>query len=338
MRWTARLFPAGMMAATLVILCGAVLGAAPKKPADLRTIVRVAISDAGANFAHLRTARSATNGYDYVTYALTPAFKTVCRDCNIIDEFATPSYHEYWVATFDWYYGKNTTPDQVVADALSQLKPVLAGYKVSRSTKDGRIALDWEGPQHTWLYLRTNDTKYDDPGFHMRIGHDLAKSLHVVKAPPLTNGQKAAVTAALTSFIKLGAGDAANDFSSIRGSKRSGFKPNDFEPYNCAVSFLPALTGCEVTGLLNYDAAKWILETKSVPVGGTPEQAAALVYGIVENAMPSGWNPPATPDVLSASLLQDYHSWDGPSRAQFSYNSNYADGKTTFTFDIWHFL
>lgn len=317
-------------------MCGAA-GAAPARNANLRTIVRTALSGARANFAGLHTARSRTNNYDYAAYALTPAFTAICKYCTISDEFGTTRYHEYWVTFFDWYYSKKTTPEQVVADALSNLKPVLAGYKMSRSTKDGRIALDWEGPGGTWLYLRTNASD-DDPGFHMRIGHDLTKNLHVVTTPPLTNGQKAAVTAALTSFIKLGTSDAVNDFNSMRGSKRSGFKANDFEPYNCAVSFLPGLTGCEVTGLLNYSAAKWILETSSIAIGGTRQQAEAFVYAIVENAVPSGWAPPATPDMLSAVLSEDYHSWDGPSRTQVSYSSSQADGKTTFSFQIWHFL
>jgi len=338
MRLTARMFPVLVATGIVLFTAGVAPGSTRNKPADLRAIVRAAVSDAGANFTKLRTARSVTNGYDYISYALTPAFKAVCRNCNIVNEFATARYHEYWVTYFDWYYGKNTTADQVVADALLQLKPLLAGYKVSRSTTDGRITLDFEGPRYRWLSLRTNDTKYDEPGFHLAIGHSLTKDLHVVKAPPLTDGQKAAVTAALSSFVKIGSGDAASDFSSMRGSRRSGFKANDFEPYNCAVSFLPALRQCGVTGLLNYDASKWILETTSVPVGGTPGQAAALIYGIVENAVPSGWSPSATPDALSAALSQDYHSWDGPSRTQLSYGSSFADGKTTFTFDIWHFL
>jgi hypothetical protein len=313
--------------------------AAPGRAASAQflAIVKPALAGATANFAPLHTSRSATNHYDYIQYATTPAFAKICRACTVTDYFAGAKHPERWMLGWDWYYhGKQWTPQAIAADAVATLTPVLKGYKLTRSSDGARITLDWEGPNKTWVYVETNDLEVDEPGFHINVGHDLAKTIHTIKAPPFTAAERSDITTALTSYLKLGLTDAPNNFTSLRGTVENPklFKANDFEPYNCAVSFAPGMTGCEITGLLNYSAAKWLFEAKTIAIGGTPEQARAFVHGIVAEALPYGYTVETDP----ARLMSDDYEWNGPSAVSISYSSEVTDGKTTFSFTIWHFL
>ena len=313
------------------------LSLAPGRAASAKfvAIVKPAVAAAPANFAPLHTSRTATNHYDYIQYATTPAYAKICRYCTITDYFAGEKNPERWMLGWDWYYPKTWSAEKVAADVAATLKPLLKGYTLTRSTSGGRIALDWEGPNKTWVYLQTNQTD-DDPGFHINVGHDLAKTIHTIKTPPFTAAQRSAVTTALTSYLKLGLTDAPNNFTSMRGTVENPklFKANDFEPYNCAVSFAPGMTECGITGLLNYSAAKWMLEAKTIAIGGTPEQARAYVHALVAAALPYGFTVETDP----ARLMTDDYEWNGPSATSISYSSSVTDGKTTFSFTIWHFL
>ncbi|MEO6913577.1 MAG: hypothetical protein ABI182_06100, partial [Candidatus Baltobacteraceae bacterium] len=84
--------------------------------------------------------------------------------------------------------------------------------------------------------MKVHDRKSDDPGFRIRVGHYLAKNVHTVKPIAFTAAQRDALTSGLTSFIKLGSGDAPNDFTAMRGQKHlKSFKAGDFEAYDGAV-------------------------------------------------------------------------------------------------------
>jgi hypothetical protein len=315
------------------------LSLAPARAASpgLVAIAKPAVAAAIVNFAPLRTSKSATNHYDYVQYATTPTFAKICSHCTVTDYFAGVKNPERWMLGWDWYYhAKKWTPQAIAADAAATLAPVLKGYKLTRSTDGARFILDWEGPNKTWVYVETNDLEDDDPGFHINVGHDLAKPAHTIETPPFTAAQQSAITTALTSYLKLGLTDGPNNFTSLRGTVENPklFKANDFEPYNCAVSFAPGMTGCEITGLLNYSAAKWMLEAKTIAIGGTPEQARAFVHALVASAIPYGYTVETDP----ARLMTDDYEWNGPSAMSISYSSEVTDGKTTFSFTIWHFL
>ncbi|HEY8322420.1 MAG TPA: hypothetical protein VIG46_11590 [Candidatus Baltobacteraceae bacterium] len=322
-----------------VALALTALSLAPGRAASpkLIAIVKPAVAAAVVNFRPLHTSRSATNHYDYIQYATTSAFARICRYCTVTDAFAGPKNPERWMLGWDWYYhGKQWTPGAIATDAAATLGPVLKGYKLARSMDGARYVLDWEGPDKTWVYLETNDPEVDDPGFHINVGHDVAKPINVIKTPPFTAVQRSDITTALTSYLKLGLTDAPNNFTSMRGAAEDPklFKADHFEPYHCAVSFAPGMDDCGITGLLNYSAAKWMLEAQTIAIGGTPEQARAFVHALVVAALPYGYTVESDP----IRLMNADYEWNGPSDISISYNSSVTEGKTSFRFTIWHFL
>lgn len=303
-------------------------GAAPKKPkVTIQQQVTYLLKLAPSNFAAVRGKSS--HHHDYASYELSVAAQRACGDdCDLVDNFATEKKREEWYVDAPWYYSGSPSDAQLLADGYQRLNPLLTGFKVSK----GARWTQWDGPNGVYVDIELNGS-LDDPGYHVFVGHKLVKPAHVVKATVLTETQKSAVQTALSSAIKLALSDGPNNFTSLRGAAEKKFlDPGKFEPYACSANF-PPLTNCEITGLLDYQYAKWMFEFDVPPLGGPEDAARAYMHSVVAQVMPSTYEP-ATP----TGVYPDDYQWNGPDRMELSYKSNYEDGKTSFKVTVWHFL
>lgn len=282
------------MRAPVLLLCGllvATIGAAPHpkptpKPQTLRAFVVLMLDRAPVDYRTMRGARKDGAVYQ-VRYKTLPQFVSSCHSCTITDEFAWTGHMENWSLTQQWYTHK-LTPAQTQSYIMAQLPPALKGYTLTKTgTKEYPTLLWHNGAKGLWVSVDSYNG-----GFYARIGHDLAKPVHVLNAP--TAADLAALRNAVTNFIALGVGPASANFASLRGPGKKDII-GDMN-YPLAVSFGASLTDCSISdGTVNTIgiddfSPKWTMDCQTVPMVGTKEQIQPLIHDAMAAALPGGFS------------------------------------------------
>jgi hypothetical protein len=330
---------AALLLTTALVAASPAPKATPTAPHALQKRVAFLVAQAPTNFAAIR-GRKNKNGddYSYDMYDSTPAFAAQCRPCHIEDDYADGQSTETWAVRWRWLYDKTDSDEHVVNDVLAELTPVLKGFKLTRSVRDNQTVLDWEKPNGVWVYVKTFDRSDNDdiPGFSIGVGHDLAKPVHTVKPTVITQAERDDLTTGVTSFVKLGTAASTDNFTTLRGKEDTkNSKAGDAEFYDCSIAFT-GMSDCEISGLLNYDRAKWVFEAKTVPLGGPPDASKELVRSIVAAALPYGFTATTDPKYL---LTEDYR-WDNSSTSTAVDISTgvTSRGRVYYDVEIFHFL
>lgn len=295
----------------------------------LRQAAQLALADAKVNFGHLHAGVDSTDDYS-TGYVLTPAFRAMCwkfGPCGVYDEFGSKRHPERWVVDMNIVDEKGDAKTHA-ADTLATLGPILKGWKFSRSESNGRIYLEWDGPNSTWVSVGTNGASAPMEGYSLRIGHDLAHNTHMVKLRPVPAAEKASLGQAIPSFIRSVAADATSNFATLRtGSADAEHK------YTCAVS-ATLISGCFVEDASANTHPKWFLSADSVSIGGSTINADALVHDLVASSLPAGWHEDTDP----AHRDNEDYLWIGPDHVNLYVTDHVTDGKLSVTFDIYHFI
>lgn len=158
-------------------------------PVPMATRVGYFLKYAPTNFAQIRGRLSETNSYDYARYKLLPVVTPICHTCDLDDTYADSQYKEAWAVAWYWYYDKKKAAADLASDGISKLAPLLKGFKMTRGVDGGRMWVNWDGPNNTWVFFKTNG-EYEDPNIRIRVGHSLAKAVNIVKPTKVSEAEK----------------------------------------------------------------------------------------------------------------------------------------------------
>ncbi len=281
------------MRARVFLLCGLLAfatGAAPRpaptpKPQTLRAFVVLMLDQAPADYRTMRGARSGSKIYQ-IEYKMLPQFAKKCNACTITDEFAWTGHAENWSLQQRWYTHK-MTPAEVQKYVIAQLTPVVKGYTLTKTGSAEYPTYLWHnGAKGLWVSVDTFNG-----GFYPRIGHDLAKPVHVLASPSAAD--LAALRNAVTNFIALGVAPASGNFASLRGPGKKDIIGD--MSYPLAVSFGSNLTECSISddtvntiGIDDF-SPKWMMSCETVPLVATKDQILPLIHDAMLAALPGGF-------------------------------------------------
>lgn len=318
--------------ATAVLIAAAHPSPTPK-PQTLRTFVVQMLKDAPVDFSNIQGARKSSESYQ-TQYNILAKFASTCVKCTITDEFAWTGHAENWSLQQRWNTHK-MTPAQVQSYLTAQLTPALSGYTLVKSGSADYPTLTWRSPRGFWVSVETFNG-----GFEPRIGHDLDKPVHVLKAPTLADLQ--ALRNAIANFISLGIGPASNNFESLRGTGKKDILGDMAYPLN--VSFGASLTDCTVNdgsvnsiGIPDF-SPKWTMQCNTLPMVGTKDQIQPLIHDAMAAALPAGFS------VTTGKYLGiDDYRWDNTSTSVAADIDSFAgftlpNGLVAYGVGIIHFL
>jgi hypothetical protein len=304
---------AGLLVVTLL------LGAAPKPiptatsssnlhHENLAAIVTTALDGAPTNFKSLIGKRYEGTDDSEIKYRASDAFAKICSGCTFEDHFASVKTVEYWTMWIDWG-GKWTIDDRTkfIIKTFSPLKKRFRSVKVG-STSEKETTIDFEGANGVWMYLETYGDDDSDRGLDVRVGHNLAKNVHLTpNTEPLTPERRTQFADAITNMVRTGLASAPDNFSSLLGKVHSD---KDFHDAN--VSFGPMIQNpCDISAVLYTAAAdknmsKYIFECRTAEVGGEKADLLELVRSTVYRELPAGY----VSDTDPAYLMGDDYRYD----------------------------
>lgn len=326
--------------AGLGLILALTLGVAPKPaptPAPketLRSFVEAMLAQAPANYAKMRGARKDGDVYR-VRYEPLPQFSKSCYECTITNEFAWTGHPENWQLEQRWT-AKSWTSAQLQKYIKTQLTPALAGYTLATTgTKDYPDFTWHNGAKGLWVRVTTFNG-----GFRPAIGQDLTHSVHELKSP--TPADITALRNAVTNFLNLGLGPAADNFASLRSEgKKNELGTMD---YPLTVAFGSMLRNCTVTddsvntlGLDDY-SPKWEMNCETIPMVGARADIEPQIKEAMAAALPSGFT------VTTGKYLGiDDYRWDNSSTQIAADIDSFAgfslpEGLVSFSVGIIHFL
>ncbi len=289
---------------------------------------------APANYAKMRGAVKDTDVYR-VRYDTLPQFVKSCYKCIISNEFAWTGHPENWSLEQRWNTHK-WTPAQVQKYVTDQLNPALKGYTFSKTSSKDYPTFTWHnGAKGLWVSV----DMYNG-GFTPRVGQDLAKPIHELKAP--TPSDITALRNAVTNFITLGIGPASSNFATLRTTgKKDVLGDMTYAP---SVSFGTVLRDCRINddsvnslGLDDF-SPKWSMNCDTVPMVGAAADIEPQIKEAIAEALPSGFS------VTTGKYLGiDDYRWDNTSTSVAADIDSFAGfrlpkGLVSFGVGIIHFL
>jgi hypothetical protein len=305
------------------------LGAAAKPPkVSLGTFVRSVLPMAADNFTAVRGARYRWDTY-YVEYSASPKAMT-CRACKIYDEYARGTYPENWYVDDRWTSTWTTAKNEAYVRA--QLAPVLSGYSLHRTVSYSYPTLTYRNSRNEWVTV-----DFYKEAFTVRIGHDLAKAVHVLNPPSKIQLQQ--LSSGASNLMRLALPDAVNNFASLRApGKTKDILGEDSYPLNA--SFGSMFKKCDLSNITNGYGfkdfqPKWVLNCQTVSMAGTKAALEEGVRAAVYAAIPGSFT--AVTDA-SALFLDDYRWDNSDSMVSVNIGSNESKGVVSFNISIFHFL
>jgi hypothetical protein len=323
------------MLAALVLVAAFAPGAAARpatpKHNPTQVVLTTLLAQAPHNFAALRLAR-VDHDTDFDRYATRP-IGAHCKSCKMYDEYARGSYKENWYVEDEFALPSSVVPAKIESLVLSRLRPMLSGFALHRTPvyKGSKyVVLRWRGPNGVWVQARTFVG-----GYTMRVGHDLAKPVHLLRPP--TQAQLRQLADAAANMIRLGAPAAPANFEDLRtgAGTKDAFGDTD---YTTSVSFGPMFRTCAISNVANSFGykdfqPKWVLSCDTVAMAGTAAALKETVRAAVAGALPGGFN--ATTD--SSALLLDDYRWDSQD-VSVDVSSTEQNGSVHFTISVYHYL
>ncbi len=333
------------MRARLFVHCGLLLaltlGAAPKpaptatpKTETLRQNVTLRLEQAPVNYANMRGARKDADVYR-IRYDTLPQFDKTCYNCIIIDEFAWTGKAESWSLEQRWNTHKWTTA-QVQKYITGQLAPALKGYTLVKTGSKEYPTYVWHsGAKGLWVSV----DMYNG-GFTTRVGQDLPKPVHELKAP--TPADISAMRNAVTNFMNLGIGPASNNFATLRTTGKKDILGG--MTYAPSVSFGSVLRNCRIddnsVNVLGLDdfSPKWSMNCDTIPMVGAKADIEPQIKEAMAAALPSGFA------VTTGKYLGiDDYRWDNSNTSVAADIDSFAglelpNGLVSFGVGIIHFL
>lgn len=284
------------MNARLFVFCGLLVltvGAVPKpKPSPahaptqtLHQFVALMLLQAPADYAKMRGERKDADVYR-IRYNPATQFAASCYKCVITDEFAWTGHAENWNLEQEWNAHK-WKPAQVQKYVADQLNALLKGYTFSKSDSKDYPTFTWHnGATGLWVSVETYNG-----GLRPRIGQDLAKPVHELKAP--TPADITALRNAVTNFVTLGVPPASSNFTTLRTTgKKDELGSMEYAP---SVSFGAVLRNCRINddsvntlGLDDF-SPKWIMNCDTVPMVGAVADIEPQIKEATAEALPSGY-------------------------------------------------
>lgn len=312
----------------------ALTAAAPAKtPSDSRQltfVVQTLLGQAPHNFAAMRLSRLDSDT-DFTSYGVKP-FGTHCHACKMYDQYAHGTYKENWYVFDRWNLPSKMTPAKSEAYATQALRRVVAGFALHRTVSkyDKYPTLLWRSADNRWVSIATSDD-----GYGIRVGHDLAKPVHVL-LPPSSAQIKQLVNAAM-NFIRLGAPAASSNFDSLRSASPAKNALGE-DDYPLTATFGPMLRKCEVSNVTNSlgfknFVPKWVLSCDVIALAASEDAIKPVLHDAVEDALPDGFAATTDPAML---VLDDYR-WDNTD-VSVDIGSYQSDGIVHFELSIYHYL
>jgi len=302
--------------------------AAPK--ITLAVFVRTLLPQAPENFAAMRGVKDDFDTY-YVRYKVLPKFTSMCASCTVYDQYARGTYIENWYLQDRWNVASSWNAAKTESYIKTQLTPVLSGFSLHRTIEYKYPTLVWRNPKNEWVSVDTFNG-----GFTVQVGHDLAKSVHVLLPP--SQAQLGELRNAAENAIKLGVPPATNNFDVLRTTDKQKNIFGDYD-YGVNMSFGPMFRKCDISDIsigFGYSdfQPKWVLSCDTISMAGTRAGLEENVRSAVYDALPYGFNSVTDKDAL---LLDDYR-WDNSDSVSVNISSYEDKGIVNFTLSIYHFL
>jgi hypothetical protein len=292
-----------MQSLVLTVLLAALAHASPTPPPEtLRAFTANMLGAAATDYAKMRGKRTSAEVYK-LEYALTLPAKARCAKCTITDEFAWKGHPENWFLEERWY-AKGMSGPAMMAYAKKQLAPIVAkGYVLTTTGSKDYPTLAWRNDR-TRMSITIN---IFNGGFIARVGHDAAKTAHVLATP--TADDIAALRNAVTNFINLGVGPASANFTSLRGPAKPSIIGG--ADYTLSVSFGSLFRNCHIsdasenTFKMDDYSPKWLMICDTIPMVGDNETIEAQIKSAMSEALPAGFST-----TTGTTLGIDDYRWD----------------------------